>query len=269
MTLSSNTSVTIENVAKAMDTHLPDKKVGGRWYQMYVLKNRAITESIVKRAEAAGYSALVFTVDCVVCGKRESTARIKFTYPDGVTPENFVELFETERKHSKFNDINDFLSSLYDHSLTWKEIDWLKSITKLPILLKGILSPHDARLAVKCGVAGIIVSNHGGRQLDTSPATITALPYIAQAIKGTGVELILDGGIRRGTDIMKAIALGASCVMVGRPILWGLATSGEKGATHVLNILTNELKNAMQIAGCPSLKDITPDLLLNYPRSNL
>jgi len=144
-----------------------------------------------------------------------------------------------------------------------------QKITTLPIVLKGIISPLDAKLAVSYGVAAIVVSNHGGRQVDTAPATITCLPKIVEATRGSNIEIILDGGIRRGSDIAKAIALGATAVMVGRPILWGLATCGERGALAILNMLSFELQTLMQNCGCRSIKEITREFVGDFSASKL
>jgi len=253
-----------------MDNCFPEKSdVGGRWFQLYILKTRAITERVIKRAEAAGYSALCLTVDCVIAGKREANARNRFTYPHGIRPENYVQLYEEEKAKTTITDMNAFIINLYDTSIKWSDIEWIKSITSLPIILKGILSPADAKLAVKYGVAAIVISNHGGRQLDTAPATIACLPNIVEATKGSNIEIILDGGIRRGSDIVKAIGLGATCVMIGRPVLWGLATSGERGVLAVLQLLRNELKIVMQNCGCRSIKEINRELIVSPMDSKL
>ena len=153
-----------------------------------------------------------------------------------------------------------YVASLFDPALTWKDIEWLARVTKLPILVKGILRPDDALRAVKHGASGIIVSNHGARQLDTTPATISILPEIVDAVAGA-VEVYVDGGIRRGTDVLKAMAYGARAVLIGRPILWGLAVGGEDGVSYVLEMLRQELDLAMALSGCPTLTAITRDLV--------
>jgi 4-hydroxymandelate oxidase len=153
-----------------------------------------------------------------------------------------------------------YFAALLDQALTWKDIEWLSSVTELPVLIKGIVRPDDALRAVEHGASAIIVSNHGGRQLDTSPATIRVLPAIADAVAGR-VEVLIDGGVRRGTDVIKAIALGAKAVLLGRPILWGLAADGERGVSRVLEILRTELDLAMALCGCPSIDDIGRDLV--------
>ncbi|MGH3147920.1 MAG: alpha-hydroxy acid oxidase, partial [Rubrobacter sp.] len=146
-------------------------------------------------------------------------------------------------------------------ALTWEDVDWLRSLTDLPVVIKGVLHPEDAALAVEHGVAGIVVSNHGGRQLDGTPASIEALPAVVEAV-GRRAEVYLDGGIRRGTDALRALALGARAVFVGRPVLWGLATNGEAGARHVLEMLRDELEGAMVLAGQPGVTSLDPDLVV-------
>jgi 4-hydroxymandelate oxidase len=153
-----------------------------------------------------------------------------------------------------------YIHDLYDASLTWKDLEWICSLSQLPLLVKGILRGDDALRAIECGAKGIVVSNHGGRQLDTAISTIEALPDVMHAVGGRA-EVLLDGGIRRGTDILKALAMGARAVLIGRPVLWGLAADGEAGAAHVLEILRNELDLAMALSGCPTLSTITEDLL--------
>jgi 4-hydroxymandelate oxidase len=153
-----------------------------------------------------------------------------------------------------------YVSSFLDPSISWKDVEWLQNITHLPLLIKGIVRADDARRAVSMGVKGIVVSNHGGRQLDTSPATIDALPHVASAV-GERVEVYVDGGVRRGVDVVKALALGARAVLVGRPVLWGLAVDGERGVARVLDLLRNELDNAMGLCGASTLADIDASLL--------
>jgi 4-hydroxymandelate oxidase len=253
MTLSTLANSSIEEVAAAAS--------GPLWFQLYVYKDRKITASLVQRAEAAGFSAIVFTVDSPLLGRRERDVKNRFHLPNNLSVKNLMDAGLAELP----SDIPDsglaaYIASLYDTGITWKDVEWLRGITKLPILLKGILRPDDARKAVECGAHGIIVSNHGGRQLDTVPATITALPAIVDAVADKA-EVLVDGGIRRGTDVMKAIAFGARAVLVGRPILWGLALDGEHGAGLALELLRQELDLAMALAGCPSISHITRDLI--------
>jgi 4-hydroxymandelate oxidase len=253
MTLSTLANSSIEDVAAAA--------TGALWFQLYVYKDRQVTASLVKRAEAAGFKAIVLTVDSPLLGRRERDVKNRFQLPANLSVANLCADGLSELP----TDIPDsglaaYIACLYDTGLTWKDVDWLRSITKLPILLKGILRADDARLALEHGANGIIVSNHGGRQLDTAPATISALPAIVEAV-GDKAEIYIDGGVRRGTDVMKALALGARAVLVGRPILWGLALDGEEGALYALELLRQELDLAMALAGCPSLAAITRDLI--------
>ena len=233
------------------------------WFQLYLFRDRAWSERIVRRAEAAGCQALMITVDLPVVGLRENLIRVQFQSPDELVYPNLVEAGEGPQ-------INNLLASVnanFDPALTWSDIGWLRSITTLPIWVKGILRADDAMAAVDAGVAGIVVSNHGGRQLDTAVATIDALPEIAAAV-GDQVELLLDGGVRRGTDVLKALALGAKAIMLGRPPILGMAVNGEAGATHVLELLRNEFANVMAQCGCATVEEIGADLVSNssiYP----
>jgi len=230
------------------------------WYQLYIFKNRQYSQMFIQRAEKCGYKALVITVDAPQIGNRECDIRNQFSLPDGIQAESLLDNnYNSEKNYSKIP-----YDSLYDLSFSWKDIQWIRSITSLPIILKGILHPDDALQAIKHDVQGIIVSNHGGRQLDTSLSTIEALPDIIKVMKTQNhqIDVYVDGGIRRGTDILKAIALGAKAVLIGRPILWGLAVDGEQGVTNVLQILKNEFRLAMILSGCLTVEDITKNNLL-------
>jgi 4-hydroxymandelate oxidase len=253
MTLSTLANSSIEEVAAGASRPL--------WFQLYVYKDRKITASLVQRAEAAGYKAIVFTVDSPLLGRRERDVRNRFHLPNNLSVANLFAAGMSELP----TDVPDsglaaYIASLYDTALTWKDVDWLRSVTKLPILLKGILRADDARIAFEHGVDGIIVSNHGGRQLDTVPATIDALPAIVEAV-GDKMEILIDGGVRRGTDVVKALAYGARAVLLGRPVLWGLAMNGEEGVSLVLELIRQELDLAMALSGCPTVADITPDMI--------
>lgn len=216
---------------------------GPLWFQLYVHDHKS-AEELVHRATAAGYGALVITVDSPRWGRKERAIRSGFRLPPHMHKANFT----------------DEDPAGIDASLTWKTLAWLRSLTSLPIVLKGILTAEDALLAVQYEIDGIIVSNHGGRQLDSVSSSIEALPEVVQAVDGN-CEVYLDGGIRRGTDILKALALGARAVLVGRPILWGLAVNGAKGVSHVLEILRAELELAMALAGRPTLNSIDRSLV--------
>ena len=187
--------------------------------------------------------------------------RNRFRLPPGLTVENMLATAgETVSAVSGDSGLAAYVADLLEPSLTWKDLTWLRSLTKLPVLVKGIVRADDARRAVDHGAAGIVVSNHGGRQLDTAPATIEVLPWIAEAVAGE-IEILLDGGVRRGTDVVKAVALGARAVLVGRPVLWGLAVAGQAGAAHALALLQRETDLAMALCGCPNVSDITADLI--------
>ncbi|XP_039144994.1 peroxisomal (S)-2-hydroxy-acid oxidase GLO4-like isoform X2 [Dioscorea cayenensis subsp. rotundata] len=245
MVLSFASHCTIEEVALSCDAI--------RFYQLYVWKQRDVCMKLVKRAESNGYKALVLTADMPRLGRREAGIKNKFVMPKFA---NLEGLLSVNVKSKGGSDLEAIATATLDDSLSWKDIEWLRSITKLPILLKGILTAEDARKAVEAGVAGIIVSNHGARQLDYVPASISALEEVVRAVSGA-VPIILDGGIRRGTDVFKALALGANAVMIGRPIIYGLAAKGEYGVRRVIEMLQNELELTMTLNGCPGSKDIT------------
>ena len=253
MCCSTIASTPLEDVAAAAPTPL--------WFQLYVYRDREVTRDLVRRAEAAGCRALVLTVDTPRLGRRERNIRSPFNLPDGVTISN-LERYGTPDalRWAGSSSFADYVHRLMDEGLTWEAVEWLRSITHLPILIKGILAPADAELAIDHGASGIVVSNHGGRQLDGAMATISALPDIAKAVNRR-VPILLDGGVRRGTDVLKALALGASAVLIGRAYLWGLAADGEAGVSRVLEMLRSELELAMALAGCQSPADITAELV--------
>ncbi len=228
---------------------------GPRWFQLYVHRDRALSRDLVARAEAAGHRAIVVTVDMPVYGRRLADERNRFRLPEGLTTANLVGARVADPAGSSA-----WFASRHDPTLAWADLAWLRSLTKLPVLLKGILRADDAVRAVDAGVDGIIVSNHGGRQLDGTPASLEALPAVVAAVGGR-VPVLVDGGIRSGGDVLAALALGARAVLVGRPFLWGLAVGGEAGARRVLEILRDELARAMALAGCPTLASITRDLV--------
>jgi 4-hydroxymandelate oxidase len=224
------------------------------WFQLYVQPDLGFTAAVVQRAEAAGCKALVVTVDSPVFGNRERDLRNGFLdLPEGMCCENLREPLADGRR-GPARPIE------FSPELSWDHVDWLRKTTTLPIALKGLMHPEDARLAVQHGVDGLLVSNHGGRQLDTVPAAIELLPAIAEAVEER-VPLVLDGGIRRGTDVVKALALGATAVAVGRPVVWGLAVDGAEGVAGVLDMLRAELARALALCGCASPRDVTRDLV--------
>ncbi|GLV54821.1 alpha-hydroxy-acid oxidizing enzyme [Dictyobacter sp. S3.2.2.5] len=249
MIVSNDASRSMEEVAKVSQ--------GLRWYQLYI-RSQPEARQLVKRAEAAGYQAIVLTVDTPLLSRRERDIRNKMgSFQRIYYPGAF-----TGNVHNSLNgSIDDDERAAYvGHTLSWDIIAWLRTQTSLPIILKGILTAEDAVLAVQHGVEGIIVSNHGGRQLDGAIAPIEALPEIVAAVDGR-CPVYLDGGIRRGTDVLKALALGAQAVMIGRPILWGLAVGGSEGVKHVLQILQQELRSAMVLVGSPTVKHISRSLI--------
>jgi isopentenyl diphosphate isomerase/L-lactate dehydrogenase-like FMN-dependent dehydrogenase len=233
MVVSTSSTRSLEEIAHAAG--------GPLWFQLYV-SGRKGTEELVRRATAAGYRALVVTVDSPRWGHKERAIRSGFRLP----------------LKANFTDVAAAAEEVV--SLTWSSLAWLRSLSSLPIVLKGILTAEDATLAVEQGVEGIIVSNHGGRQLDSVPAGIEALAEVVEAVDGR-CEIYLDGGIRRGTDILKALALGARAVLVGRPVLWGLAANGAEGVNHVLELLRAELELAMVLAGRPTVESIDRTLV--------
>jgi len=254
MILSTMSSITIEDVAAAAD--------GPKWFQLYCYSEKGVTERLVNRAENAGFSALCLTVDVPRLGRRERDLRHVLQFPDDVLPRNFLQEIDMSSipLQSQGSAISAYAASLMDQSLTWDILPWLRSITSMPIIVKGILTPEDAVLAVEHGAAAIVVSNHGGRQLDSSPATARVLPEIVDAVGGR-LDVIVDGGVRRGTDVLKALALGAKAVLIGRPYIWGLAVNGEAGVSHVLSLLRTEFEWAMALCGVTSVDQITRRLV--------
>jgi 4-hydroxymandelate oxidase len=236
---------TIEEIASAGDG-------APLWFQLYVFRDRAITEALVRRAEAAGCTALCLTASVPVQGNRERDAHNRFHLPAGVEMANFRGLPQASFPAVEGSGLFAFIAAEFDPSLTWESLAWLRSITSLPIVVKGVMLPDDARLAVEHGAAGIIVSNHGGRQLDSADATLHALPGVVAAAAGR-VPVLVDGGVRRGTDVVKALLLGARAVLIGRPYLWGLAVEGEAGVARVLGLLHEETSRTLALLGAPSI----------------
>ena len=217
-----------------------------RWFQLYVFRDAAVTRELVAQARECGFTALLLTVDTPVLGRRERDHRTGFTLPDGVTVASLGRGGMTPAE----------TFALTSPSVTWRDVELLAAESSLPVLVKGVLTAEDARLACEHGAAGIVVSNHGGRQLDGVAATIEALPEVIEAVEGR-VEVLVDGGIRRGADVVKALALGARAVLAGRAPLWGLAVGGEEGARAVLELLRDEILLALQLLGCPSPAAVT------------
>ena len=267
-TLSTQASLPLELPAQAV---LGTAGRGPLWFQLYLQHDRGFTRELVQRVERAGYEALVLTVDAPVSGARDRERRAGFHLPAGISAVNLQGLAPVGAPGAAAPGAaapgdGALCAGMLRHAPTWEDLSWLQAQTRLPVLLKGILHPEDALQAARLQAAGIIVSNHGGRTLDSAPATARALPRIVRALQaGPGhaaqLPLIVDGGIRRGTDVLKAMALGASAVMVGRPIVWGLANAGAAGVAHVLRLLRDELEIAMALTGCTTLADATPALL--------
>lgn len=240
---------TLEEIAAVGPAH--------RWFQLYVAKDLGFTEKLVRRAEHAGYEALCVTVDTPVLGRRERDERNAFTLPEGLTMANFAEI-GLDRMGPSPEGGSAFAvaaEKTINAALTWRDVDWLRSLARIPIVLKGIMTAEDAALAVEHGVSGIVVSNHGGRQLDGTLGTLDALPEVVEAVHGRA-EVYVDGGVRRGTDVVKALALGARAVLLGRPVVYGLALGGADGARAVLEHLRVELERAMALVGRPKIGEI-------------
>lgn len=228
-----------------------------RWFQLYVFKDRDLTRDLIARAEANGYEAILLTVDAPTLGRRERDMRNAFALPEHLTIASVGDAVEATAGQSG---LAAYFASQLDPKLTWSDLEWLVETSALPIAVKGVHRADDAERAVEAGAAGVIVSNHGARQLDTVPATIEMLAPVADAVAGRA-EVLVDGGIRRGTDVVKALCLGARAVMLGRPILWGLALGGEAGVRRTLDMLRLELETAMALCGATSLDELGPDLL--------
>jgi isopentenyl diphosphate isomerase/L-lactate dehydrogenase-like FMN-dependent dehydrogenase len=252
-----------------------------RWMQIFIYRDRGFTRAFVGRAAAAGYDALVLTTDNQLLGNRERDIRNGFSIPPRfraadlaamagklpwlarmsrelprVTFANYVRPGES----SDIRDIAARMASLLDPGMSWRDVDWLRGLWKGPLLLKGVLHPDEASEAVKRGIDGLIVSNHGGRQLDGALATIEALPAIITAVNGA-IPVLIDGGVRRGADVVKALALGAAACLIARPQLWGLAVAGEAGVAHALDILSREIDRVLGLMGATGIGDIGADQL--------
>lgn len=252
MVVSTQASIELETIAAQAQTPL--------WFQLYIQPDRDFTAALVRRAEAAGYRALVLTVDAPVSGIRNREQRAGFALPAGIEAVNLRGMRPLAVSADPSASSLLLGGPLLNAAPTWADLTWLRAQTRLPILLKGILSAADAEQALAAGVDGLIVSNHGGRTLDGLPATIEALPEVTSAVQGR-VPVLLDGGIRRGTDILKALALGADAVLVGRPCIFALAAAGAVGVAHVLQLLRAELEVAMALTGCADLASIGPQTI--------
>jgi 4-hydroxymandelate oxidase len=249
MILSSGSTYTLEDVAKAA--------TGPIWFQQYLYKDRGFTKQMAQRAQDAGYTGLCLTLDSTVRAKRERN--IRNSYSNQPSP-NYAGLQLQEMSWTFTSDAPRGANDLIDRAATWSYLDWLADNTPLPLVVKGIMTGEDARQCVEHGVKGVIVSNHGARQLDTTFASVEVLPEVAEAVDGR-LEVYLDGGIRRGTDVLKALALGARAVLIGRPLFWGLAVDGEPGLRAVIQMLRDELEMAMGMCGRPTVQSIDLSLL--------
>jgi isopentenyl diphosphate isomerase/L-lactate dehydrogenase-like FMN-dependent dehydrogenase len=244
-TLSSLGSMRPRELADAVGDRSP------RWFQLYWSKDHGFTTELVAEAADSGFTALVLTIDLPTAGPRERDLRSGFSLPTDLPMPNLPRTLVGDQY------FHDTLGEIVDTSLTWRDLEWLQAQSSLPLLVKGVLTAEDALLAYEHGCAGVVVSNHGGRQLDGVAATLDALPEVVEAVAGRA-EVFLDGGVRRGTDVVKALALGAQSVLIGRPALWGLAAGGEEGARHVLELLQAEVRLALLLLGCPTPGDVGP-----------
>ncbi|KAE9550378.1 hypothetical protein FO519_006396 [Halicephalobus sp. NKZ332] len=248
MICSSLSTTRIEEIA---ENSLPGTNL---WFQLYVYKDRKVTENLVKRAIASGYKALVLTVDAPTMGRRRADEKNGFELPPHLKMANFDsdEFQKTYKGEPGKSGFGSYVMNLFDLTLDWRALRWLVDFSSIPVIVKGIMRGSDALKALEAGAKGIVVSNHGGRQLDHAPATIEVLPEVVRAVNGK-CPVFVDGGVRSGTDIYKAIALGADMVFVGRPVIYGLTVGGSEGVKHVINILRNEFEFAMRLAGTPSV----------------
>jgi 4-hydroxymandelate oxidase len=240
LVVSSSATTPIEQIARAASRPL--------WFQLYMQEDRGFVKELVARVESAGCKALVLTVDAPVAGARNRERRAAFVLPPGIE----ASMNPLSNKARRSDQRQDPLTSYQRFPVTWSDLEWLRSIARTPIVLKGILNASDADLAARGGASGIIVSNHGGRYLDSSPATLDVLPAVVDKVAGR-VPVLMDGGIRRGTDVLKALARGAAAVLIGRPYLYGLGTGGAGGVKRVVDILRVELEMAMALTGRPAL----------------
>jgi 4-hydroxymandelate oxidase len=238
---------------------------GPVWLQLYWPRRREVLPELAARAEEAGYRAIVLTVDAPQLGRRIRDMRNSFSLPDGIRAVNLDAIPPPD--HYRDEGVSALAAqsqAQFDPTITWADLAWLRERSALPLVLKGLMTGEDARLAAENGVDAIVVSNHGGRQLDGAPPCLAVLPEVLAAVPA-GYPVLVDGGVRRGTDIVKALALGAKAVMVGRPVLWGLAHAGQAGAAAVLGLLREELENALMLLGRPRLADLGPDAVAAWP----
>jgi isopentenyl diphosphate isomerase/L-lactate dehydrogenase-like FMN-dependent dehydrogenase len=248
--VSSSSGHSVEEIASASQ--------GPKWFQLYVPRDRTIARKLLERAERTGYQAIIVTVD--LGERKDADRRNRFALPQDVLLKHLRDTGFAVNERMTYDELLAFNDQAWDPALSWDYFDWLRGVTKLPLILKGVLRANDAKKAVSLGLDGIIVSNHGGRRLDGVPASIEQLPQVVEAVAGKS-EVYLDSGIRRGTDVFKALALGAKAVLIGRPYAWALAADGEAGVTKVLQFLREELESAMLACGCATVGDINRTLL--------
>ena len=246
MCLSTLSTVSLEDVAATGP--------GLRWFQLYVYSDRQATLDLVRRAESSGYQAIALTVDTPILGNRYADERNKFSLPPHLKLANFTHEEKSKLQATSGSSLSEYFASILAANTGWDIVKWLKSVTFLPIIIKGIHTGEDAQLAVEHGADGIWVSNHGARQLDTVPSTIDMLSEVVRCVDPSQIEIYMDGGIRYGTDVLVALAVGARAVFIGRPVLWALSYDGEKGVSLVLELLRKELELALILSGC---KDVT------------
>jgi L-lactate dehydrogenase (cytochrome) len=278
-TLSTLSTRSIEEVAAASGD-------GRRWFQVYVWRDRGLVKDMIDRAAAAGYEALVLTVDTAVLGRRERDVRRGFTLPPKIGPDTLVDgalhpawtwAFVRSEPIRFANvagegagagpgdgteavSLAEYINSQFDPGLSWRDVEWMRSVWPGPIVIKGIQTVEDARLAAEAGIEAIALSNHGGRQLDGAPATLDLVAPVGEAV-GDRLEIVCDGGVRRGSDIVKAVALGARATMAGRAYLYGLGAAGERGVDHVLALLAADVRRTMALVGARTVDDLSPDLV--------
>jgi 4-hydroxymandelate oxidase len=253
MVASTLATTSIEDIAGATEAPL--------WLQLYVFRDRTLTEGLVRRAVAAGCRAICLTVDVPVQGNREHDVRNSFGLDGRGEMANFAGLLQSQMPEAEGESgLNAFIHDQFDPSLAWDAVSWLKGLADLPVVVKGIQHPADGEQAVEAGADAIVVSNHGGRQLDGAEPTIRLLPDVVAAVKGR-IPVLVDGGIRRGSDVAKALCLGADAVLIGRPYLWGLTLGGAEGVAHVLRILDGELERVMALLGTKTLEELGPECL--------
>jgi 4-hydroxymandelate oxidase len=238
-------------------------EAGPWWFQLYVFRDRGYTRELVARAVAAGASALVVTVDMPVFGRREADERNRFSLPPGMAFVHMPKPLSTSGA-TPGSVVAGTVNSIFDPALNWADLEWLASLSPLPVIAKGVLHSDDAVHAVDHGAQAVVVSNHGGRQLDSAVLALDALPRVADAVAGRA-EVLVDGGVRRGTDVIKALALGARAVMIARPLAWGLAVDGEDGVCHVHHLLRTDLLRDLMLCGCPSPAEVQRALVVPVP----